>query len=199
MQDLFHHEGLIGLNLDEIAEWVSSCKECRLAENRTRVVPGEGDSDADLLFIGEGPGSEEDRQGKPFVGRAGQKLTEILNSVSIARPQVYITNVVKCRPPENRNPRADEVEACLPYLEAQIAAINPQIIVTLGNSSTKLLLDTSKGITKVRGQFYNWRGGIKIYPMYHPSYLLRYPSREKGSPKHQTWQDIQKIKEAISA
>ncbi|MBS3740361.1 uracil-DNA glycosylase, partial [Candidatus Bipolaricaulota bacterium] len=138
-------------------------------------------------------------QGRPFVGRAGNKLTEILDSVSFQRSEVYITNVVKCRPPENRAPKTDEVNSCIPYLEAQIAEINPSIIVTLGNAATKTLLETDEGITSTRGKFYSWRGEIQIFPMFHPSYLLRNPSKEKGSPKYKTWQDIKKVKEALTS
>ncbi|MBS3812950.1 uracil-DNA glycosylase [Candidatus Bipolaricaulota bacterium] len=171
---------------------------CPLSQSRTNAVPGEGKDDADLMFVGEGPGAQEDALGRPFVGRAGDKLTEILNSVNIDRGNVFITNVVKCRPPENRNPKSDEQEACLPYLEAQIAEINPSIIVTLGNTATKALLDKDRGITKIRGNFYNWRGNIQVFPMYHPSYLLRNPSKEKGSPKYETWQDIKKVNQNLT-
>lgn len=191
------NEGLFRLELEEISERVKSCTKCRLSENRNKAVPGEGDPAANLLFIGEGPGRQEDQQGRPFVGRAGNKLTEILGSVSLDRTQVYITNVVKCRPPENRTPKADEVETCFPYLEAQIAEINPSIIVTLGNAATRTLLETDDGITSTRGKFYQWRGTIQVFPMFHPSYLLRNPSKEKGSPKYQTWQDIKKVKNEL--
>jgi uracil-DNA glycosylase family 4 len=190
-------KGLFRLNLEEISEKVRSCTKCRLSENRTKAVPGEGDEDSNLLFVGEGPGRQEDQQGRPFVGRAGNKLNDILSSVSLKRSQVYITNIVKCRPPENRAPKSDEIESCLPYLEAQIAEINPSIIATLGNSATKTLLETEEGITSARGNFYSWRGEIQVFPMFHPSYLLRNPSKEKGSPKYQTWQDIKKIKKAL--
>lgn len=193
-----YNKGLFKLNLDEIAEKIRSCTKCRLSETRNNAVSGEGDPYAELMFVGEGPGETEDRQGRPFVGRAGNKFTEILNSVDLDRQDVFITNVVKCRPPENRNPKEDEQQACLPYLEAQIAEINPSVIVTLGNTATKLLIDPGQGITKVRGSFYNWRGNIQVFPMYHPSYLLRYPSKEKGSPKHQTWQDIKKVKKSLT-
>lgn len=190
-------KGLFRLDLAEISEKVRACTKCRLSENRTKAVPGEGDEDSDLLFVGEGPGRQEDQQGRPFVGRAGNKLTDILGSVSLERSQVYITNIVKCRPPENRAPKSDEVDSCLPYLEAQIAEINPSIIATLGNTATKTLLDTEEGITSARGKFYSWRGEIQVFPMFHPSYLLRNPSKEKGSPKYQTWQDIKKIKKVL--
>ena len=185
------------MDLKEISERISNCTKCRLSENRNKAVPGEGDGDAELLFVGEGPGRQEDEQGRPFVGRAGDKLTEILGSVSFERSQVYITNVVKCRPPENREPKSDEVEKCLPYLEAQIAEINPSIIVTLGNAATRTLLNKDGGITTLRGQFYPWRGNIQVFPMFHPSYLLRNPSKEKGSPKYKTWKDIKKVKKFL--
>jgi len=192
-------EDLLKLNLDEIGEKIRSCTRCHLSETRTNAVPGEGSPNSEILFVGEGPGEQEDKQGRPFVGRAGNKLTEILNSVTIDRKDVFITNVVKCRPPKNREPKPEESEACLPYLEAQIAEINPEIIVTLGNTATKALLNNDQGITKVRGTFYNWRGNIQVLPMYHPSYLLRYPSKEKGSPKYQTWKDIKKAKESLKS
>lgn len=149
------------------------------------------------MLIGEGPGEVEDQNGRPFVGPAGQKLDEVLASVGIMREEVYITNVVKCRPPGNREPLSEEMERCYPYLEAQIALINPQIILSLGNVSTRVLLDTNAGITMLRGQFKRWRGDIEIFPIFHPSYLLRYQSREKGSPKYLTWIDIQKVKERL--
>lgn len=190
---------MLRLNLEEIEEKILSCTKCRLSETRTNAVPGEGDPNAEILLVGEGPGEQEDKEGRPFVGRAGNKLTEILHSVSIDRKDLFITNVVKCRPPKNRKPKPDESETCLPYLEAQIAEINPKIIVTLGNTATKALLDNDEGITKIRGTFYNWRGNIQVLPMYHPSYLLRYPSKEKGSPKYQTWQDIKKVKASLNS
>ncbi|MBS3814387.1 uracil-DNA glycosylase [Candidatus Bipolaricaulota bacterium] len=199
MADNSTEKGLFRLDLEEIAEQIRNCTKCRLSGNRTNAVPGEGDGNTDVLFVGEGPGAQEDQQGRPFVGRAGNKLTEILDSVSFQRSEVYITNVVKCRPPENRAPKTDEVNSCIPYLEAQIAEINPSIIVTLGNAATKTLLETDEGITSTRGKFYSWRGEIQIFPMFHPSYLLRNPSKEKGSPKYKTWQDIKKVKKALTS
>jgi len=199
MADNSSEKGLFRLDLEEIAEQIRNCTKCRLSENRTNAVPGEGDGNTEVLFVGEGPGEQEDQQGRPFVGRAGNKLTDILDSVSLERDKVYITNVVKCRPPENRAPKADEVNSCIPYLEAQIAEINPSIIVTLGNAATKTLLETDEGITSTRGKFYSWRGEIQIFPMFHPSYLLRNPSKEKGSPKYKTWQDIKKVKKALTS
>jgi len=182
------------LTLDALRPRVLSCMLCPLHETRTHVVFGEGDPDAEVLFVGEGPGEVEDNTGRPFVGPAGQKLDEVLASVGIPRESVYIANIVKCRPPGNRVPAKGEMEVCFPYLEAQIALINPSLIVTLGNTSTQWLMPDVAGITKTRGTFLTWRGGIQIFPMFHPSYLLRYPSREKGSPKYLTWQDIQRVK-----
>lgn len=185
------------LSLTQLASQVKECTLCQLHKTRTNVVFGEGNSEAALMLIGEGPGEVEDQNGRPFVGPAGQKLDEVLASVGIMREEVYITNVVKCRPPGNREPLSEEMERCYPYLEAQIALINPQIILSLGNVPTRVLLDTNAGITMLRGQFKRWRGDIEIFPIFHPSYLLRYQSREKGSPKYLTWIDIQKVKERL--
>ena len=182
------------LTLDSLRPRVLSCTQCPLHETRTNVVFGEGDPSATILFVGEGPGEVEDRTGRPFVGPAGQKLDEVLASVKIARESIYITNIVKCRPPGNRVPSKPEMEVCFPYLEAQIALIQPALIITLGNTSTQWLLPETPGITKSHGTFYTWRGRILLYPMFHPSYLLRNPSRAKGSPKYQTWEDIQKVR-----
>ncbi len=185
------------LSLTQLESQVKACVLCQLHKTRTNVVFGEGNSAAALMLIGEGPGEVEDQNGRPFVGPAGQKLDEILASVGIMREEVYITNVVKCRPPGNREPLSGEMERCRPYLEAQIALINPQIILSLGNVPTRTLLNTNDGITMLRGQFKRWRGGIDVFPIFHPSYLLRYQSREKGSPKYLTWIDIQKVKERL--
>jgi len=184
-----------GLTLDMLRPRVLSCTLCPLHETRTHVVFGEGNPDAAVMFIGEGPGEVEDHTGRPFVGPAGQKLDEVLASVGIEREEVFIGNVVKCRPPGNRVPSRGEMEACVPYLEAQIALINPALIVTLGNTSTQWLLPDAPGITKARGTFFRWRGEVLLFPMFHPSYLLRYPSKEKGSPKYLTWLDIKKVRE----
>jgi uracil-DNA glycosylase family 4 len=183
-----------GLTLDALRPRVLSCTACPLHETRKHVVFGEGASDAEVMFVGEGPGEVEDNTGRPFVGPAGKKLDEVLASVEIPRESVFIANAVKCRPPGNRVPSKAEMEVCFPYLEAQIALIQPSLIVTLGNTSTQWLLPDAPGITKSRGTFLTWRGGIQLFPMFHPSYLLRYPSREKGSPKYLTWCDIQRVK-----
>lgn len=190
--------GTFALSLDLLAQKAAHCGRCALAAGRQRVVFGEGNPQASLLFVGEGPGEVEDETGRPFVGSAGQLLTQILSSVDIPREDVYITNIVKCRPPENRVPTRPEMEACWDWLAAQIALIRPRIIVALGNTPTHWFLGTSDGITQLRGRFHRWRGGIEVFPMYHPSYLLRNASKAKGSPKHQTWLDIQAVKERIS-
>ncbi len=182
------------LTLDALKPRVLSCTLCPLHESRTNVVFGEGADLAEVMFVGEGPGEVEDNTGRPFVGPAGQKLDEVLAAVEIRRDDVFITNIVKCRPPGNRVPSKSEMEVCFPYLEAQIALIKPSLIVTLGNTSTQWLLPDAPGITKSRGTLLTWRGGIQLFPMFHPSYLLRYPSREKGSPKYLTWQDVQRVK-----
>jgi DNA polymerase len=176
-----------------LKELTSDCRKCPLAEGRNNVVFGEGNPDADVMFIGEGPGGDEDEQGVPFVGRAGKLLTKILESVEISRKEIFITNVVKCRPPGNRVPTMEEMTVCDEYLQAQIALIKPKIIVCLGSTPTKWILRTTEGITKIRGRWFNWRN-ISVMPMFHPSYLLRNASTKVGSPKHQTWLDIQEVK-----
>jgi DNA polymerase len=150
----------------------SECTRCRLHEHRTTVVFGDGNPDAELMFIGEGPGQHEDEQGLPFVGRSGQLLSTLLERVGLSRPEVYIANVVKCRPPGNRDPREDEIAACKGYLVQQIKLIDPAVVVTLGNFSTKLLLKTQTGITRMRGRAYPW-WGRHVVPTFHPAAALR--------------------------
>ena len=150
------------------------CTKCPLAAGRTQVVFGVGSRTADLVFVGEGPGAEEDRQGIPFVGRAGQLLTKLIEGIGMTRDDVYIANVVKCRPPGNRDPQPGEIESCRPYLEAQLDLLEPLVLVTLGNFATKLLLDTKDGITKLRGQEFTYRDGESVLiPTLHPSAVLR--------------------------
>lgn len=175
---------------------ISKCEKCGLGMERKQAVTGEGSLDATLMFVGEGPGADEDSQGIPFVGRAGQLLDRILEAAGIKREEVYITNVVKCRPPENRTPAIEEIVVCQRFLEAQIAIINPRVIVCLGNTPTKWFLGTTEGITKIRGQWFSWKG-IDIMPMFHPSYLLRNESRRKDGPKALTWMDIQEVKKRL--
>jgi len=149
-----------------------ACTKCDLAEGRTQVVFGSGDPQADLVFVGEAPGQREDEQGVPFVGPSGQLLEELLGEIGLTRDQVYITNVVKCRPPRNRDPRQTEIDACKGYLRTQLQLIDPQVVVTLGNFSSKLLLNTEVGITRLRGTAYEW-WGRHLVPTFHPAAALR--------------------------
>ncbi len=172
---------------------VASCTRCPLAAGRHRIVFGDGNRQSSLLLVGEGPGAEEDAQGIPFVGAAGQLLTKILEAAGIHRQEIYIANVVKCRPPNNRTPQMEEMLACDRFLQAQILLLNPRILVCLGSTPAKWILRTSEGISKIRGTWFSWRG-IDVMPMFHPSYLLRNQSSLVGSPKHQTWLDIQEVR-----
>jgi uracil-DNA glycosylase family 4 len=150
-----------------------ACTKCPLSETRTQVVFGAGDPEADLMFVGEGPGEQEDRDGIPFVGRAGRLLTSLIEGIGLDRDVVYIANVVKCRPPGNRDPQPHEIDSCRPYLEAQLDFIDPAVVVTLGNFATKLLLDTKEGITKLRGREFPFREHAVLMPTLHPSAVLR--------------------------
>jgi len=169
-----------------------------LRELSDNLVFGEGDPDARLMLVGEAPGEEEDRACRPFVGRAGQLLDRVLASVELDRDDIYITNMVKFRPPGNRNPRPEEIAASEPVLIEQIRLIRPQIIATLGNVPTQYFLGTKDGITRTHGKWFEWHG-LQVFPLYHPAYLLRNPSRERGGPKWQTWQDMQELVRALSA
>lgn len=159
-------------SLEEAAAEAATCTRCRLAQGRTQVVYGVGDPDADLMFIGEGPGYHEDKQGEPFVGAAGQLLNRMLAEIDMQREDVYIGNVVKCRPPGNRDPYPDEIEACTPWLTEQIEAIDPVVIVTLGNFATRFILNKQVSISRVRGQRFPWNGRTVI-PTFHPAAILR--------------------------
>jgi len=181
--------------MSEVIESINQCKKCPLHETRTNTVPGEGNIHSPVVFIGEGPGAEEDATGRPFVGRAGKLFEEILKAVSFTREDVFITNIVKCRPPNNRNPMQDEMNSCSPYLFSQLQIINPVLLVTLGAVPLSFLLEKkSIRITSMRGKLIQYKEGIMLFPMFHPSYLLRNPSKAKGSPKFLTWQDIQEVK-----
>lgn len=158
--------------LDELAALAAACTMCGLSETRTNVVFGAGSPDADVMFVGEGPGQQEDEQGLPFVGRSGQLLDHLLGEIGLRRDEIYIANVVKCRPPRNRDPRPDEIDACKGYLRRQIELIDPTVVVTLGNFSTKLLLRTQTGITRMRGVAYEWWGRYLV-PTFHPAAALR--------------------------
>ncbi|MCK5558293.1 MAG: uracil-DNA glycosylase [Candidatus Hydrogenedentes bacterium] len=165
------------------------CVKCVLHETRTNVVFGEGNPEARLLFVGEAPGGDEDVQGRPFVGRAGQLLTRIIESIDLTREKVYIANVLKCRPPKNRNPADDEIVCCLPYLVRQIEIIQPQIICALGAFAAQTLVGSTEGIGKLRGKFYDYHG-IKLMPTYHPAACLRNPNNKKY-----VWEDMKRIRE----
>jgi len=166
-----------GKRLAEIREEIGDCTRCKLHQQRTNVVFGVGDPGARLMFVGEGPGAEEDARGEPFVGRAGKKLDEMILAIGLSRGEVYIANIVKCRPPKNRDPERDEIETCSPFLEKQIEAIGPKVIVTLGAPATKTLLGTRIGITKLRGEWHSFRG-VPVMPTFHPAYLLRAYTKE---------------------
>jgi len=179
----------IGANpeLDLLRAEALECTKCRLAGGRTNVVFGVGNPSADLMFIGEAPGRDEDLKGEPFVGRAGQLLTDIIKAMKLSREQVYIANVIKCRPPENRNPEPDELDACRPFIRRQVELIQPKVIVTLGKFGLQSLLQKSYPISAVRGQWLDY-DGIKLMPTYHPAYLLRTPAAKKD-----VWADMKKV------
>jgi len=168
--------------LADAAAEASRCTRCRLAQGRTQVVYGAGDPEADLMFIGEGPGFHEDKQGEPFVGAAGQLLNRMLGEIGLTREQVYIGNIVKCRPPGNRDPQPDEIEECTPWLVEQISLIQPSVIVTLGNFATKFVLQTQTGITRLRGRVHEWHGR-SVVPTFHPAAILH--GGGEGSRQHE--------------
>lgn len=170
-----------------VREELGECTRCKLGRGRTRLVFGVGDPGAELMFVGEGPGADEDRQGEPFVGRAGQLLTKMIEAMGYRRGQVYIANVVKCRPPENRNPEPDEMEACEPFLRAQIAAIRPKVIVALGKIAVQALLRQTSPISRLRGRWFDYEG-VRLMPTFHPAYLLRSPDEKKKA-----WEDLQLV------
>jgi len=184
------------VTLADLEQQAAASKPAGLESLSDNLVFGEGDPDANLMIVGEAPGEDEDAQGRPFVGRSGQLLDRILDSVGLHRDDIYVTNIVKYRPPGNRNPTQAESAASEPLLLEQIKLIRPQVIATLGNVPTQYFLGTKEGITKTHGTWYEWHG-LKVFPLYHPAYLLRNPSREKGSPKWQMWQDMQELKKAL--
>ena len=181
--------------LEKIADEVSQCHKCNLSSLRTNTVPGEGNANARIFFVGEGPGADEDAQGRPFVGRAGQLLDKVIAACGLKRSDVFIGNILKCRPPENRDPRAEEIINCFPYLQRQIEIINPEIIVALGAPAAKTLLNTNKSIGELRGRFHEYYAGIgrapiKLMPTYHTAYLLRNYSQEN---RRRLWEDMKKV------
>ncbi|MBM4305568.1 MAG: uracil-DNA glycosylase [Deltaproteobacteria bacterium] len=180
------------VSLEEIRSELGDCKRCKLHRTRRMLVFGEGSKKARLMLIGEGPGYDEDVQGRPFVGKAGQLLTKILQSIEIPREEVYITNIIKCRPPQNRNPEPDEIESCHPFLLKQIQTIRPHIICALGTFAAQTLLRTDAKITALRGKVYDF-AGIQLFPTYHPAYLLRNPEK-----KREVWEDMKLIAKALA-
>jgi len=181
-------------NLADIQNWLGNCKRCGLCEQRNKIVFGSGNPKARLMFVGEGPGADEDEQGVPFIGRAGQLLTKIIEAMGLTREDVYIANIVKCRPPSNRVPEPEEIEQCLPFLKAQIEQIKPEMIVALGLTAARALTQTDHNMANLRGQFQKifWNEDLRLLPTYHPAYLLRNPSAKKI-----VWEDMKLVKEEL--
>lgn len=177
--------------LEDVRMDLGDCRRCKLSERRKNIVFGAGNPNARLVFVGEGPGHEEDKRGEPFVGAAGRLLTKIIEAMSFTREQVYICNIIKCRPPGNRNPMPDEIKACSPFLRRQISSIKPDFICALGTFAAQTLLETSVPISKLKGCFHDYMG-IKVLPTYHPAYLLRNPGK-----KRDVWEDMQKLMKAL--
>jgi DNA polymerase len=178
--------------LEAVRADLGECTRCELSRRRTHIVFGEGDPGARLVFVGEGPGFEEDRSGRPFVGPAGQLLTRIIAAMHLSRESVYICNIVKCRPPDNRNPAPDEIACCLPFLKRQLAAIGPQVICALGSVAAKTLLETDAPISRLRGRFHTVMG-IAVMPTFHPAFLLRNPEQKRA-----VWDDVQLIMKRLN-
>lgn len=180
-------DGRASPGLDSIQTDLHDCQRCKLGKTRTNLVFGEGNPHAELVFVGEGPGEQEDLQGRPFIGRAGQLLEKMIEAMGTTRANVYICNVVKCRPPENRNPEPDEIESCSPFLHRQLDALKPKVIVALGKFASQTLLQTETPISKLRGNFHEFRGTL-LMPTYHPAYLLRNPPS-----KREAWEDLKQV------
>jgi uracil-DNA glycosylase len=179
------------LSLTELEAVAKQCTQCRLHQGRTHVVFGVGNPHAELMFVGEAPGRDEDLQGEPFVGRAGQLLTRIIEAIGMKRQDVYIANVIKCRPPNNRNPEEDEISRCEPYLIRQIALVKPQMIVALGTFAAQTLLKTKLPISQLRGRFHTYQG-VRVMPTFHPAFLLRNPERKRA-----VWEDMQAVQREL--
>jgi uracil-DNA glycosylase len=178
---------------EEIWADVGDCTRCPLYQGRTNIVHTDGNRNARLMFVGEAPGADEDAQARPFVGRAGQLLTKIIEAIGLKREEVLIGNVNRCRPPANRPPTPEEASMCKPFLLREIAAVQPEVIVVMGNTAMRNLLDIKQGITRVRGQFQDYHG-VKVMPTFHPAYLLRDPSKKK-----ETWEDLKKVRDYLDA
>ena len=188
----FHRETRTAITLEDVKQELGDCQRCSLGRLRTNLVFGEGNPKSGLVFVGEAPGGDEDVQGRPFVGRAGQLLTRIIEAMGLKRKDVYICNILKCRPPGNRNPKPEEINACEPFLIKQLKVIKPQVICALGTFASHTLLKTDVPITVLRGKFHAYHG-IQLMPTYHPAYLLRNPGAKK-----QVWEDVQKIMRFLS-
>jgi DNA polymerase len=176
-----------------VREELGDCQRCKLAPLRTKLVFGVGNPNAHLVFVGEAPGADEDAQGEPFVGKAGQLLTKMIEAMGYAREDVYICNILKCRPPGNRNPEPDEIEKCEPFLKAQLAALRPRVIVALGKFAAQCLLRDDTPISRLRGTFRSYEG-IQLMPTFHPAYLLRDPSKKK-----EAWADLKAVNAALKS
>ena len=186
--------GLLLSTLAEVRTHLGDCTRCKLHKlGRRQIVFGVGNPNADLMFVGEAPGADEDIQGEPFVGRAGQLLTKIIEAIGLTRDQVYIANVIKCRPPQNRNPEPDEVASCEPFLNHQIDLIKPRVIVALGTFAAHALLKTDAPISRLRGRVHDYRGGARLIPTFHPAFLLRSPDR-----KRDVWEDMKKVRALLA-
>ena len=180
--------------LSDLRAHIGDCTRCKLhGLGRRQVVFGVGNPQADLMFVGEAPGADEDLQGEPFVGRAGQLLTKIIEAIGLKRSDVYIANVIKCRPPGNRNPEPDEVATCEPFLSRQVDVIRPKVIVALGSFAAKALLRSDAPISRIRGHVFDYRGGAKLIPTFHPAFLLRSPER-----KRDVWEDMKKVRALLA-
>ncbi len=176
--------------LNRIEQTLKNCRRCDLWHGRKTIVFGEGNPEARIVFVGEGPGFDEDREGRPFVGPAGRLLTKIINAMGLVREEVYICNVVKCRPPENRAPEPEEIRTCTPFLRSQLEAVRPEFICTLGAVAAQCLLGTDRPVSELRGRFHDY-GGVPLIPTFHPAHLLRHPEK-----KRDVWEDIKKLMKA---
>ena len=181
------------LSLDTVADMIAGCRRCALCESRTRTVPGEGNPQARLMLVGEGPGATEDATGRPFVGQAGQLLDKILEAIDCPRPSTFIANIVKCRPPQNRKPLPDEMAACLPYLHRQIALVGPKVLIALGSTAAEGMLGVRKSLGELRGKVHRWNG-IPLVVTYHPAALLRNPNWKKP-----TWDDVRIARQLLDS
>ena len=192
-ESMFDRVAAVPESLEAIRADLGDCRRCKLAAARKNIVFGSGDPRAELMFVGEAPGADEDEQGLPFVGRAGQLLTKIIEAIGMRREEVYICNILKCRPPKNRNPEPDEIASCQPFLLRQIQSVKPKVVCALGTFGAQTLLQTREPISRLRGQLIDFRGA-KLMATFHPAYLLRNPNE-----KRKVWEDMQKIRDYLKA